>query len=268
VVLTIVAAETVIWDTVAVVTATLLPSAVLGLPAPRAIVLPGNLLLVRLRWIPLLCRPVVRLLTLLSLLFLLRPGLLLPLRRVVLALLLLSSLLFLLPLSDLLLVSCGLVLLTLSLFLLLLLGLLLFLFRRVVSLLVLLFLGLRLLALSRGVFFLLSLGSSLSLRFPGLGLLFLLVLPCVGRKTDPEQQKKRGCLDDSNSFHGVAPLHLLLRPSLVMKIVSTASPVLCAECHVRNLASMLVTRREFAKENERFRIHSGATTQRRSRQLR
>jgi hypothetical protein len=75
-------------------------------------------------------------------------------------------------------------------------------------------------------------------------------------------------LNDSNSFHGVAPLHLLLHPSLVMKGVTTARPVLAPKCHVRNLACMLVTPRGFAKENEGFRIHSGATTQRRSRQLR
>lgn len=102
-ILAIVATETVIWDAVSVVTATLLPGAVLGLPAPRAIVLPGNLLPVRLGWTPLLCRPVVPLLPLLSFLILLNSSLLLPLRRVVLSLLLLFSLLILLPFSDLLL---------------------------------------------------------------------------------------------------------------------------------------------------------------------
>ena len=101
--LAIVATETVIWDSVAVVTATLLPGAVLRLPATRAIVLPGNLLLVRLSWAPLLFSSVVLLLTLLSLLIV-RSCLLLPLRGVVLALLLLLSLLILLPLNDLLLV--------------------------------------------------------------------------------------------------------------------------------------------------------------------
>jgi hypothetical protein len=75
VILAVVGTETVIWDTVSVVTATLLPGAVLRLPAPRAIVLPGNLLPVRLGWSPLLCRPVVLLLPLLSFLILLHSSL-------------------------------------------------------------------------------------------------------------------------------------------------------------------------------------------------
>jgi hypothetical protein len=124
-------------------------------------------------------------------------------------------------------------LLLLSLFLLLRLGLLLFLFRRVVALLPLLIL-LRsgLLLLFRGVVLpllfcravaLLPLLILLPLRLPllfGFRLLVLLLpfrlslfflflrflLPCVRRETDPEQQEKRGCLNDSNSFHGVAPV--------------------------------------------------------------
>ena len=92
-VLAVVTTETVIWNTVAVVSAPLLPGAVLRLPAARAIALPGNLLLMRLSWTPLL-----------SLLILLHSGLLLPSRGVVLALLLLLSLLILLPLGNLLLV--------------------------------------------------------------------------------------------------------------------------------------------------------------------
>src|ERR1700687_325997 len=78
-ILTIVTTEAVIWDTIAVVTATLLPGAVLRLPATRAIVLPSNLLLVRLSWTSLLCRAIVLLLTLLSLLIVLHSGLLLSL---------------------------------------------------------------------------------------------------------------------------------------------------------------------------------------------
>ena len=102
-ILAIVATETVIWDTVSVVTATLLPGAVLRLPVVRAFAPPGNLLLVRLSWTPLLCRPIVLLLPLLSFLILLHSSLLLPLRGVVLSLLLLLSLLILLPFGDLLL---------------------------------------------------------------------------------------------------------------------------------------------------------------------
>jgi hypothetical protein len=54
-ILAIVATETVVRDSVAVVTATLLPAAVLGLPATCAITLPGNMLPTCLRWTPLLC---------------------------------------------------------------------------------------------------------------------------------------------------------------------------------------------------------------------
>jgi hypothetical protein len=55
-------------------------------------------------------------------------------------------------------------------------------------------------------------------------------------------------LNDSNPFLGVASLHLLLRPSLVMKGTSIARSGLPAKCHVRKSACMLVTPREFAIE--------------------
>jgi hypothetical protein len=77
VILAEVAAETVIRNAVAVVTAALLPGAVLRLPAMCTITLPGNLLLVYLRRAPLSCRPIAPLLTLLALLILLPLGLLL-----------------------------------------------------------------------------------------------------------------------------------------------------------------------------------------------
>jgi len=114
-------------------------------------------------------------------------------------------------------------LLLLSLFLLLRLGLLLFLFRGVITLLPLLIL------LRSGLFLLLRgvvlpfwfcrivsllLLLFLLLRFPGLGLLLLLVLPCVSRKTDSEQQKERRRLNDSNSFHGVTSVAFTSAPNI------------------------------------------------------
>jgi hypothetical protein len=91
--LAIVTAEPVIWNAVAVVAATLLPSAVLRLPTLGTITLPSDLLLMRLSWASLLCGPVVLLLTLL---ILLSSGLLLS-RGVVLLLTLLLLLLIALP---------------------------------------------------------------------------------------------------------------------------------------------------------------------------
>jgi hypothetical protein len=70
VILAVVAPEAVIWNTVSVVTTTLLPGAVFRLPAPRTIVLPRNLLTVRLIWSPLLCRTRLARVSLLTLLFL------------------------------------------------------------------------------------------------------------------------------------------------------------------------------------------------------
>jgi hypothetical protein len=134
VILSIVATETVIWDAVAVVTAPLLPAAMFRLPAVSAIPLPSDLLHSCLLGAPLLCRPVVLLLTLLTtlhdrllltllaLLILLPSGLLL-FRRIVLLLTLLA-LLILLP-SGLLLLLLVLLLRGLSLLLLFRLGLLL-----------------------------------------------------------------------------------------------------------------------------------------------
>src|ERR1700682_4727243 len=84
--LAIVATEAVVGNAVAVVTAALLPVAMLRLPAVCTITLPRNLLLAHLRGAALLCRSVVLLLTLLVLLVLLPSGLLLLSRRVVLLL--------------------------------------------------------------------------------------------------------------------------------------------------------------------------------------
>src|SRR6266403_1841887 len=95
-ILAIVATETVLRNTIATVTAALLPGAVLGLPAMCTRTLPGNLLLVDLGRAPSLRRSVVLLLTLLALLVLLPPGLLLLFGGVVLLLALLA-LLILLP---------------------------------------------------------------------------------------------------------------------------------------------------------------------------
>jgi hypothetical protein len=93
VILAIVATETIIRNAVAVVTAALLPGAVLRLPAMCTITLPSNLLLAYVLRAALLCGPVV---LLLALLILLPSGLLLLSRRVVLLLTLLA-LLILLP---------------------------------------------------------------------------------------------------------------------------------------------------------------------------
>jgi len=99
--LAIVATEPVIWNAVTVIATTLLPGAVLRLPALGTITLPGDLLLMYLSRAPLLCGSVVLLLTLL---ILLPSGLLLP-RRVALLLTLLL-LLIVLPRSLLLILSC------------------------------------------------------------------------------------------------------------------------------------------------------------------
>jgi hypothetical protein len=201
VILAVVASEAVIWNTVAGVTAALLPGAVLRLPVVRAVALPGYLLLVRLSWVPLLCRLVVLLLALYSALILLHSGLFLLLRVVILPLLLLFSLLILSPLGDLLLVFIGLVLLLLSLFILLPVGLLLLLFS-----LFLLPLGLLPLFRFYGIVLILPFRLGLLLRFRRLSLFFLLIrfpLSCASRKADSQQQKERCRLNDSNSFHGV-----------------------------------------------------------------
>ena len=91
VILAIVATEAVFGDAVALVTAALLPSAVLRMPAMCAIILPRNLLPPYLSWAALLRRPVV----LLPLLVMLPLGLLLLLFSGVVLLLRLLSLLIL-----------------------------------------------------------------------------------------------------------------------------------------------------------------------------
>jgi len=174
VILAVVAPESVIGNAVAVVSATLLPSAVLRLPAMRTITLPGDLLYAYLLRAAPLCGPVVvLLLSLLALLVLLPSGLLLLFRGVV-PLLLLLTLLILLPLSLLLLFRGVVPLLLLPLLILLPLGLLL-LFRGVVPLLLLpllILLPLGLLLLPRGIVPLLL----LLLLFRSLSLLLLTLL--------------------------------------------------------------------------------------------
>jgi len=174
VILSVVTAETVVWDSVAFVTSALLPAAMFRLPAMRPIPLPGDLLHACLFWAPVLCRPVVLLLTLLlPLLILLPSGLLLLLfRRVVLLLTLLLPLLILLPS-----------------------GLLLLLFRRVVLLLTLLLpllillpSGL-LLSLSCRLVLLRLFRFCLLLLFCGLILLLLFLLLRVSGKSGPKKQK-------------------------------------------------------------------------------
>ena len=86
-ILAVVAAETVFRNAIALVTAALLPVAVLGLPAMRAVMLPSDLLSLYLSWAPLLRRPIVPLLMLLALLVLLQPGILLMLLALLILLL-------------------------------------------------------------------------------------------------------------------------------------------------------------------------------------
>ena len=73
----IVGAESIIGNTVAVIPATLLPGAMIGLPIVRTIALPGYLLLTNLFRIPLPCRLTILMLRLLPLVILLALGLLL-----------------------------------------------------------------------------------------------------------------------------------------------------------------------------------------------
>src|SRR5579859_3446 len=228
VILAIVAAETVIRNTVAVVTAALLPGPVLRLPAMCTISLPSDLLLAHTLRAPLLSRPVVALLTLLVLpplgllllssrnvlltllasLVLLSSGLLLLSRRIVLLTLLA---LLVLPPSGLLLLSCRIVLLTL------------------LPLLVLLSSGLLLLLSCRIVLLtlppsglLLPFGLGLLLLFLGFGLFILLFLSSVRRSTHSHQEKKRGRTNDSNLFHGVTSIAStcapLLRPNKALQL--------------------------------------------------
>jgi hypothetical protein len=165
-----------VWNAIAVVTAALLPGAVLRLPAMCTIPLPSDLLLAHMLRAPLLSRPVVALLTLLVLPPL---GLLLS-RGVVSLLLLLSRRIVLLTLLTLLVLSSS--------------GLLLLLSRGIV-LLTLLPSGL-----------LLPFGLGLLLLFLRFGLFILLFLSSVRRSTHSHQEKKRGRTNNSNLFHGVTSI--------------------------------------------------------------
>jgi hypothetical protein len=255
-ILAVVTAETVIRDAVAVVTAALLPVAVLGLPAMCTIALPSDLLDVYLLGAPLLGRPVVLLLTLLALLTLLHNGLLLTLLALLILLplgllllsrrvvsLLLLPLLILLPLGLLLLSrrvvsllllfrSLGLLLLTLLLLLfrslrLLLLTLLLLLLFRSVRLLLLTLLLLLLFRSLRLLLFRLS----LLLLFRGLSLFVLFRLPGVSRSSDSDQQEKRCRTNDSNSFHRVTSITSIQAP-----INCPVRRVNCKACTCFNLS--------------------------------
>jgi hypothetical protein len=217
-----VSAEPVVGNAVAMVAATLLPSAVVGLPASGALLLPCTLLDVLLFLSALggaLPRPLVSVLLLLGLSLPLRLlgallllGLSLPLRLLsVLLLLGLSLPLWLLGvllplglslplwlLGVLLPLGLSLPLRLLSVLLLRGLSLPLWLLLSVLRLLLLFWLPLRL--------------SMLRLRFgarvrallrSGMLLLFaLLLLPCQGRSSDSEKQRQNGGAGESNRFHG------------------------------------------------------------------
>src|SRR6266404_3213108 len=179
VILAIVATETVIGNSVAVVAAPLLPGAVFRLPAMRTRTLPCNLLLADLGWTLPSGSNVVPLLTLLALLI--SP-----------------------PLVGLLL-FCSVVLLLALLALLILLASGLLLFRGVVLLLSLLPL---LVLLPLGLLLPFRLRPLLLFRRFALFFLFIrLVLPSVNRRSDPEHQKKRRRTDDSNWFQVLPPLN-------------------------------------------------------------
>lgn len=147
---------------------------------------------------------VVPLLTLLALLVLLPSGLLL---CSVIRLLTLLPLLILLPFG--LLLPCSIILLLTLLPLLILLPSGLLLLCSIILLLTLLAL-VTLLLLFRLGWLLLSCGLSLFILF------IRFVLPRVSRNRDPEHQKKRGRLDDSNWFHVIPPLNFFLSPSRVI----------------------------------------------------
>jgi hypothetical protein len=296
--LSVVAAEAVIRDTVAVVTAALLPVAVFRLPAMCTIPLPSDLLYAYLLGAASLCRPVVVLLrSLLPLLILLPSGLLLLLLCSMVLQLTLLPLLILLPvrlllllrgvvplLSPLILLSSSLLLLfrrvvllllPLSLLILLPLGLLLLLSCGIVlltllPLLILLPLGLLLLLmlLLRGLGLLLLFRPSLLLLFRGLSLLILFLLPGVSWSDDSEKQKKRYCTNDSNLFHGVTSIAFTCAPITRHMGASTVRPVLAFNYRVLNLACLLITQRGFAKGSGTSQKHSRATTLRQSPQLR
>ncbi len=208
VILSVVAAETVIRDAVAFVSAALLPVAMFRLPAMSAIALPSDLLHACLFRAPMLGRPLVLLLMLGTLLILLPSGLPLLLFCSVVLQLALLPLLILLPLGLLLLLFRRVVLLLplfLPLLILLPLGLLLLLFCSIVLVLPLLLPLLILLPFGL-LLLLLSFRLSLLLLLRGLRLFFLFVLPCVSRPADSEQQEECGRTNDSSSFHGVTSI--------------------------------------------------------------
>ena len=246
-ILAIVAAETVIRNAVAVVSAALLPGAVFRLPAMGAIALPGNLLLAYMLRVSLLCRPVLLLTLLLPSLMLLLPLLILLHSSLLLLLLLFcrvvllpTLLLTLLPLLPLLILPLGLLLLSLL---------------PIGSLLVLFCVPVRLLLLfSRLGLLVLSL---LFLRF------VLLLLPCIRWNSDSEQQKKRGRTDDSNWFHGVTSIASISAPRhSSFKARRLSGLYFCFECRALNLVCGPVIQRGFARANERVQMHSAATAQR------
>ena len=326
VIVAVVAAETGIRNAITVVTATFLPSMVLGLPVASTITPPSRLLNPHLSRATLLRRPTGLLLTLLlltsgllllALLILLLPSrllllallllllassllllalltlllssrllllalliLLLPSRLLLLALLtlLLSSRLLLLALLTLLLSSRLLLLALLILLLpsrLLLLALLILLLPSRLLLLALLLLllasSLLLLAL---LILLLSSRLLLPLRlvllflFSGLGPFLRFLRAPDSRSGDTEQEKKRGCINHSNSFHVLSPSNLTVRfPRLVRdapcvsghpfhaklpKIALTVKPV------------AVMSQRGCERENGTTQIHRAATTPRQS----
>ena len=245
VIVAVVAAETGIRNAITVVTATFLPSTVLGLPVVCTITPPSRLLNPHLSRATLLRRPTGLLLTLLLLtsgllllillllpssllllalliLLLLAPGLLL----LPLLILLLASRLLLLPLLILLLASRLLLLPLLILLLasrLLLLPLLILLLpsRLLLLALLILLLSSRLLLLALLLLFwrlrlLLPLRLVLLFLFSGLGPFLRFLLAPDSRSSDTQQEKKHGCINHSYSFHVISPSNLTVRsPRLV-----------------------------------------------------
>jgi hypothetical protein len=191
----VVAAEVFVWNAEAAVAAALLPSAVLGLPATRAMPLPGAPLFALLCW----CGPPLGLLPVLALPLLLGVlGLLLS----ILTLLLLLSMLLLLPILPLLLLLLSMLLLLPILpLLLLLLGMLLLLPVLPLLLLGMLLPAVLVLRLSLGVLLLL-LGLGLLLLALLVSLVFALLLMLrVCRNCGPHNQEQKCGADDSDSLH-------------------------------------------------------------------
>jgi hypothetical protein len=218
VILTIVGTVTVIRNAIAVVSAALLPGAVLGLPVTRTVALPGGLLHACLFRAVLLCRPIaVLILMLLIVLFI---GLLLLMLLVFLCIGLLLLLLMIL-----------LLILLLSGLLLLLLMLLAFLF---IGLPLLLMLLITLLLLSVCLLLLLW-GFSLLLLFR-LGVLFLLlwfvllVLACANWNSPSEKQKHCRDTNHSKCFHHFLSLKTTERPGTNCKCGGFCARFLVQAC--------------------------------------